>query len=151
MGKYSTNGEQVLMHQLDQCQAEQKIEPDERDQRRRIVEHSPGSFLYLPALFDEVRFQDFPQAAEAPQRFDHLLERRAPRERVGVHFSEYRLHHLSDIYWLDLLVTNLRRGPERKVLPRQEGDLVPHNIALLRLAQMALNQRAQSCLAGLQP
>src|SRR5467141_4600880 len=87
--KSATYGDQVRMHQLNQCPAQHKIEPDERNQSRRIVEHPPGSFLYLPALFNEACFQDFSQAVETPQRFDHLFQRRAPCERVGVYLSEH--------------------------------------------------------------
>ena len=79
-----------------------------------------------------------------------MFQRRAPRERVRIHISEHRLHDLGDVSQFDLFVKNLRGRTERKVLYEQEVDLVSVDIAFLRLAQMTLNQCAQSRFAGVQ-
>src|SRR5260370_4942706 len=107
VSKSSTNGDQVRMHQLNQRAAEQKVKPDERDQRRGIVEHPPGRFLHLPALLDEICFQNFPQSAETSQRFNNFFYRRAPGERVWRYNSVPPLNHITVIIPCALFDINL--------------------------------------------
>src|SRR5216684_1916766 len=147
LAKSSADGDQVRMHQLDQRAAQEEVKPDESDQRRRIVEHSAGRFLHLAALFDEIGFENLPQAAESPQRFDHLLQRGAPGQRVRINVAQDRLHDLRDVAKLDLFVINLRRHLERKILRQHEVDFVPVNVALLGFAQMPRDQGAKPALA----
>ena len=69
---------------------------------------------------------------------------------MGIYISEHRLHDLRDIRRFDLFVISLCGRAERKVLHEQEVDLVSIDIAFRGLAQMTLNQRAQSRFTGVQ-
>ena len=58
LAESSAKGDQVRMHKLNQRPPQQKIEPDEGDQRRGIVKHRSGRFLHAATLLDEIRLQD---------------------------------------------------------------------------------------------
>src|SRR5205807_1007024 len=98
----------------------------------------------------EVGFQNLSQAAETAQRRDHFFERRAPVQRSGIHIAEHRQHHLGHVAEFNLLVVDLRRYFQCKVLRQHEIDLVAVHVAFLRLPQMPRNQRAQPAFAVVQ-
>src|SRR5713101_947246 len=73
LGNAAADGNQVRVHQLDERPAKQEVEPDERHESRRIVEHPTGGLFHLSALYNEICLQDLSQAAKTAQRFDHFV------------------------------------------------------------------------------
>ena len=55
LAQAGADGDQIRVHQFDQRAAQEKVEADESQQRRRLVKHFAGGFLYLAALLDEIR------------------------------------------------------------------------------------------------
>src|SRR5262249_20642136 len=95
--KAIANKDEIRVHEFDQRATKKKIEADEGEHGRRVVEHSSGGFLHAAALLDEIRLQQILQALEAAQRNDHFFERLAPRQGRGIHFPEDRPENVGDI------------------------------------------------------
>src|ERR1700675_779256 len=131
------------MHQLDKRPPKQKIEAHEGQQSRRVIKHSASGLFHLAALLDEIRLQDFTEAAETSQLLDHLLKRLAPLEGGVVDITQHLLHDLCDVEKFDLFVVNLRGSAESKVLHQQEVDLVAVHMSLRGFLKMTVDEASQ--------
>ena len=83
-----------------------------------------GHVDHLRALLDEIGLENFAKAAEAAERLNHLLERLAPGKRCRIRRAEDGLHDLGDVIQPDVLVIDLGRCAEGKILDEEKIDLV---------------------------
>src|SRR5271163_3140975 len=150
LAEAGANGDEIGVHEFDERTAEEEIEADEGQQGGGVVKHASGGFLYSAALFDEIGFEDVAEAAESAERLNHFFERLAPGQGSGVRFAKHGLHHLGDVGGFDLLVVDLGGSAESKVLNEQEVDLVAVDGGFRGFAQVALDEGAQTGLAGVE-
>src|SRR5579885_340056 len=140
----AANGDKVRVHQFDKRASQEEIEANEGEERRRVVKLRAGGFLDFAALFDEVGLQDFTQAAEFPQRFNHLVERFAECRSLRCDFSQDGAQDLGYIRLLDLLVVDLRRRAKSEILDEEEINFVAIDVAFRRLAKVPVNQSREA-------
>ena len=117
---------------------------------RWLIEQFAGGFFYLAALLDEICLQHVAEAAEAAKSGDHFFQRLAPGNRSSTDLAQDGFHDLRGVFQLDLLVIDLRRSAKREILDQEKVGLVAIHIRFGRLAEMALDQGAESGFAGIQ-
>src|SRR6185437_10239483 len=141
---------QIRVEHSNECAAQQKVEPAEGHQRRRVVKHAAGGILQQAALFENALLEQIAQAMAAIYFRQHRLDGLAPFERRGVCLAEDRAEDACDVRKLDFAAVEPLRGTEREILNEQEINFVAVNRGLIAFLELAENKCPQGFLAGVQ-